>query len=298
MGRLPGPLGIMSDFPLEWLRLREPFDLAARSSELALEFAAALRRCTSRPVRLLDLASGSGASFRALAPVIAIEQCWTMTDRDDTLLDAQQAEIDRWRTASGLAGDSAQVRWQVQRQRIDLAQQLGEIDLAAYDAITTSAFLDLVSAPWLDRFAAMLSASYRPLLAALSVDGRRSWQPALPDDEEVLAAFECHQSGDKGFGPALGTTAAPVLADRLQQTGFAVRLARSDWHIGSHEARMLQPLLEDTQRAACEARPDRAHRYARWAETRRRQLAAGDLELVVGHLDLLALPARPTGMPP
>lgn len=265
----------MSGFSLDWLRQREPFDLAARDRGCAQRFAATLAQVAARPLRILDLASGSGASLRALAPVIGVDQVWTLTDNDADLVSAQAAVAPHWR---------------MQSLAIDLARDLDVLDLAAFDGVTTSAFLDLVSQAWLDRFAAKLAAAKLPLLAALSVDGRRIWHPPLPDDATVLAAFARHQSSDKGFGPALGAAAVSCLAGRLRRDGYAVSLARSDWRIGRDAVAMLRALLDETSHAACEARPDQANICSRWLDVRRVHLECGVLSLEVGHLDLLALP--------
>lgn len=292
----------MSGFSLEWLRQREPFDLAARNRDCVASFASALGRCAARPLRVLDLAAGSGASFRALAPLIGIDQHWTLTDSDAGLLAAQSVEIAHWAAAAGWSNQArpgavsgSQVHageacWIAQGRVIDLARQLDAIDFTTFDAVTTSAFLDLVSGAWLDRLARLLAEAKLPLLAMLNVDGKRLWHPALPDDAAVLAAFARHQTGDKGFGPALGLAAAPYLAQVLRNAGYEVNLARSDWHIGPDARTMLDPLLDDTVRAACEAHPDQASRFARWGAARRSQLNEGALALEVGHLDLLALP--------
>lgn len=300
----------MSGFSLAWLRQREPFDLAARDRACMERFAEVLQQSARRPLHVLDLASGSGASLRALAPVIGVDQIWTLTDNDPGLLAAQAGELAGWAEASGWTTmivpspsaridiDAGDARWIACSKRVDLDRQLDEVDFAAVDALTTSAFLDLVSQAWLDRFAEKLAASTRPLLAMLNVDGRRLWHPELPDDAEVLVAFEEHQAGDKGFGSALGPAAAPYLAGILRSSGYDVTLARSDWEVAPDARAMLGPLLDDTLRAACEARPDQVRAFARWGDARRQQLATGSLSLVVGHLDLFALPPGMAGSIP
>lgn len=280
----------MSGFSLAWLRQREPFDLAARDRGCAVRFASALGRCARRPVHVLDLASGSGASFRALAPLVGIDQRWTLTDNDVDLLAAQSEEIARWAATQGRPWVDPGSRWIAQGRVIDLARQFDALDFRAFDAVTTSAFLDLVSRAWLEAFARKLKASNLPLLAMLSVDGRRVWHPAMPGDAAVHAAFEQHQSLDKGFGAALGPAAAPCLAGLLRSSGYEVTLARSDWHIGGDAHAMLVPLLDDTLHAACEACPDQAVNFSMWATARRSLLAEGALSVDIGHLDLLALP--------
>lgn len=305
----------MSAFDAAWLALREPHDLRARDAGLADRFAAAVAAGSSRPVRILDLASGTGASLRALAPVIGVDQHWTLVDHDDGLVRRQAVEIARWAAGRRWAVDAAQgqpaadpafvvlattsrgtARWTVACHRLDLAHGLEALDPAAYDGVTTSAFLDLVSSAWLERFARVLHSAARPLLAVLSADGIRTWDPALPGDATVLAAFERHQSRDKGFGPALGAAAPHRLAELLVDAGHGVMLAPSPWRIGPDDPAMLRPLLDDTLRAAAEADPDRAERFRSWAAERTRLLDAGRMSLTVGHVDLFALP--PARTPP
>jgi hypothetical protein len=125
-------------------------------------------------------------------------------------------------------------------------------------------------------------AGRKPLLMALSVDGRLLWQPEDAQDEAVGRGFFAHQQGDKGFGPALGPDAVPCLADLLEAAGYRVFLERSDWQLDGGE--LLGATLDGIATAA--AAP------AGWSGLRRRQLAAGELRLTVGHVDLLALPTE------
>lgn len=286
-------------FALDWLRQREPFDHAARDRGCIARLVCALRLRDQRPLRLLDLASGSGAGMRALAPAIGADQFWTLTDHDPALLSAQARELTQWAAGhewssthddDGVAIDTGTSQWRALGHTIDLQQRLDDLDFTAFDAVTTSAFLDLVSRPWLERLATNLAASRRPLLAMLTVDGRRHWAPGLPDDGDMLRAFEMHQRRDKGFGSALGPEAASVLAGLLSARGYDITLARSDWRIGTKAAPMLERLIEDTLLAACEAHPDDTARFTAWAAMRRRHLAHGALSIEIGHLDLLALP--------
>ena len=76
----------MNGFDAQWLRQRAPYDAAARSPRLAADFVSALGPRTSAPLRLLDLAAGTGANFRALAPQIAHDQDWLLVDHDAIVL--------------------------------------------------------------------------------------------------------------------------------------------------------------------------------------------------------------------
>src|SRR5690349_7398499 len=85
----------MSGFSPDWLRLREPFDAAARTQSLAHGFVDAITR-PGRPVRIIDLGAGSGANFRVLAPLLCGDQDWLLVDHDALLLTVAIAEISRW----------------------------------------------------------------------------------------------------------------------------------------------------------------------------------------------------------
>jgi hypothetical protein len=241
----------VSGFTRDWLALRAATDARARSLALVRDFAAAL----PENAHLADLGAGDGANRRFLAPHLPASTRWTLVDNDVALLD-------------GIAD----------ARRLDLATELEAIGDA--DAATCSALLDLVSADWLERFVRWLGG--RPLLAALSVDGRVRFVPEDAEDGIVLAAFAADQRRDKGFGPALGATAAAHLPTLLRGAGYRVAIARSDWKLGPHDAGMLHAMIDGfaARAPACPA----------WAARRRAAAKAGELRLLVGHVDLLALP--------
>lgn len=280
----------MSDFPAGWLTTREPYDHTARSAELADRFAAALG---ARP-HLFDLGCGTGSNLRYLAPRIAGPHHWHCVDHDPALLSAAQGALSGWARERG---------WAIERvgQDMVLGRPAGEIvtsfalgdlarDVFGGDAevagLTGSALLDLTSAAWLDSLAGACRG--RPLLMALSFDGRLAFEPPALEDEEVRRRFVAHQRSDKGFGPALGPGAAVYLAERLAARGCAVSLEPSDWQLGASEQALLRATLEGMIEAVREIASDECLR--RWAAWRRAQVASGDLRLTVGHVDLLALP--------
>ncbi len=289
----------MSGFSLEWLRLRAPVDRAARDLGLARRFAAALRRPADRPLRLVDLGTGTGANARALAPLIGGDQDWLLVDDDAVLLGFCAAEQIAWAAREAWsvekAGDAVLIRaggarWRFAARRLDLRHGPALALADAPDGLAFSALADLVSAAWIDALAKALERRRVPLLSALAVDGRRQWQPADATDTVLYEAFARHQQRDKGFGPPLAGAATVYLGARLAAAGYAVSTAASDWRVGSDHRALLAAVIEAERRAASEARPERAPDFASWAERRRAALAAGTLSLTIGHRDLLALP--------
>jgi SAM-dependent methyltransferase len=280
----------VSGFAGSWLSLREPYDHAARSVELAGRFAMAVGKAP----HLLDLGCGTGSNLRYLAPRIAGPQRWLCVDYDPALLEVARTALRDWSNGQGwptcgegdcltLARPGGEIR--VGFTARDLACG-GFPDLEGVWGLSASALLDLTSAAWLDEFAARWRGT--PLLMALSFDGRLLFQPAAPEDAEVCRRFIAHQRTDKGFGPALGPDAAAHLAGRLAAAGCAVRLEAADWQLGPDDGALLRATLTGILGAAREIAQEACLEH--WARLRARQLAAGELRLTVGHLDLLALP--------
>lgn len=275
-----------SHFTADWLQLREPIDHRSRASTLEARLLPALPS-TDR-LSVLDLGSGCGSNLRHLAPVIGGPQHWTLLDHDPRLLDQAL------RTRPDLAALSLDTRC------LDLAEPAG-LGLARPDLVTASAWLDLVSAEWIDQFALQLRAWKSPVLIVLSVDGRRGFVDGTgsdrddKDDDAMRRAFNQHQRQPKGLGasPALGPDAVQAMAERLS-SDFHVELAASDWLLpaGSHDAQGLGlELLDGWAEAVAESKEAaKSPALSAWKAERRRAIERGQLGLRVGHQDLLALP--------
>ena len=282
----------MSGFDPAWLALREPYDHVARSGGLADRFAAAV----GASPYLIDLGCGTGSNLRYLMPRISGPHHWLGVDHDPELLNAARAALRVWGDAWGWPHSDAGDELLLARSdgAIGIAFACGDLAHGGLpkgappsDGLTASALLDLTSAAWLETFAARCSGM--PLLLALSFDGRLAFEPAAPEDGEIRERFVAHQRRDKGFGPALGPDAASHLAEVLAARGCDVTIEPADWHLGPDDRPLLQVTFEGIVRAAREIANDAA--LERWGTLRWRQLAAGDLRLTIGHLDLLALPA-------
>lgn len=289
----------MTSFDMNWLALREPLDQAARSKELAVHFVAALNSFTE-PV-IMDIAGGTAANFRILAPQIARNQHWQLLDHDPTLIQQSFTAVIEW--AHGRGWDARRIsekslivyaplgQWRLSTEQIDIATSVELLSFDRVDAVVTSAFLDLVSNDWLQRFSKRLSAVRRPFFATLTVDGRRLWSPVHPDDDWIEELFRLHQSNDKGFGKSLGIGATVSAAHALEEADFHVQVQSSDWLVACPQyEKLLVKLLSDAIEVAIEAKPREAPRIQDWYRVRQSQIERRELFYTVGHLDLLALP--------
>lgn len=262
-------------FSADWLALRAPADAAARDDALA---AAAIAHAMARageaggPVEITDLGAGTGATVRALAPLVSQPVHFKLVDADAALLDTAQREL------AGREG------CRITTLTADLvatpAPWRGRPHL-----VTASAFFDLVSARWIDAFCERLAADRLALYAALTFDGALRIDPPHPEDGAMVEAFHAHQHGDKGFGPAAGPDAASDLAQALEARGYSVATADSPWRLAApRDGALIAELLDGWANAAREIRPDPAPIDA-W-----RAAHASARTVLVGHTDLFAAP--------
>ncbi|MBT9466174.1 class I SAM-dependent methyltransferase [Hydrogenophaga sp.] len=293
-------------FSADWLQQREPFDAAARGAaaeHLQLQSRlAALHPSETTPWRVIDLACGTGANLRWLAPRLGGAQQWLVVDHDAALLHCWP---ERLAAAGGAPVGSHSALEQplcftgpgfdasIARQQLDLMTGLETLPWHAADLVTASALLDLVGTEWLHRLVAACAASRVALLMSLNVDGRHVWTPEDPMDATVGRLFGEHQRRDKGLGPALGSGAVAALQGALESAGYRVFSAASDWWVDgaeSPQARSLQRTLIDGMAVAA-SEQSRASAPSVRAWRRRRRAMASEAHLRVGHLDLLALPS-------
>jgi SAM-dependent methyltransferase len=265
----------MSGFSAEWLSLREPHDLAARNAKVLDTVTGAFLHHSS--VAVLDLACGTGSTLRAMQAHLPPRQSWRLVDNDLGLL-----------AHAGTLGSPP--RLIVDTRPIDLVRDLELALEGPLDLVTTSALLDLVSAEWLDRLVIEAAARQLPVYAALSYDGRASIEPSGRFDREILAGFDRHQRTDKGFGLALGPSAAARAIERFEHFGYDTVQGRSDWVLGPEDRKIQDALFMGWAAAAASMTSLSTNDIACWLATRRVALAEGRSRLHVGHVDIYARP--------
>ncbi len=150
-----------------------------------------------------------------------------------------------------------------------------------------------VSAEWLERFAVEVAAHRLPVYAALTYDGRAVLEPADAFDDAVIAAVNRHQRRDKGFGPALGPTAAVAAIARFERVRYAVVEGASDWVFAPHDHKIQKDVLAGWASAAREFGELPLGDIVAWLTRRSDLIAAGRSTMRIGHMDLFA---RPIGL--
>jgi len=266
-----------------WLDLREPADAAARSGELADR----LRRHLPKvgPWVIHDLACGTGAMGRWLAPLLPGPQLWVLHDRDADLLEVAAADL------PGPAADGSPVAVETSLSDITL---LEADELFGATLVTASALLDLLTEDELVGLVELLAAVGPPALLTLSVTGRVRLAPRDPLDARVVAAFNAHQRRTTWSGRLLGPDAVARAVDEFRRRGAEVVVRPSLWRLGPGEAELAAEWFSGWLGAACEQDAALAAEAGAYERTRLAEASAGQLAVTVDHADLLVLPGGST----
>lgn len=271
-------------FTPHWLALREDADAAARAAELLgplREHLAAVPRGAG-PLVVRDLGCGTGAMGRWLVGRLPGPQHWILHDHDPGLLALAAASL------TGLTAGGGPVT--AETHEGDLTR-LATGDLAGTSLVTASALLDLLTADEVDALAATCTAAGVPVLFGLSVVGEVELGPADPLDGEIAAAFDAHQRRRAGGRALLGPDALGAATRAFTRYGAAVTTRPSPWRLGADRSALAAAWLRGWVGAAVEQEPGLAAAAQAYLRRRLEECAAGRLTAVVGHGDLLALPA-------
>lgn len=276
----------MSGFEADWLALREPVDHASRHIGLAARVREHFAERSSLVV--VDLGCGTGSNLRALALSLPLRQRWHLIDGDPVLLNAARRHLGDWADSAKATPSGIELRKDAHRIEVSfecanlMIRDLEFADVGA-ELVTAAALFDLVSKDWLERLVAGAARRRVPLYSVLTYDGIARWEPENPLDARVVAAFNRHQRTDKGFGPALGPTAAKTFAQLLSQHGYSAVSGDSLWELGERDAALIARLAKGFAQAATEIEPEARHMFARWALMR-----TDATQVTIGHRDVFA----------
>jgi hypothetical protein len=263
----------MSAFSAEWLALREPYDARARNPSVLDAVAAAAASHTS--ISVVDLGCVTGATFRTISSRLPSRQNWRLVDNDLSLL------------ARAIPSQPAAGK-NIVTVPIDIARDIEAALDGFVDLVTVSALLDLVSGAWLDRFATEAAVRGLPVYAALSYDGQVTFEPHDAFDAAMSEVLNRHQRGDKGFGRALGPSAAATAIARFEALRYAVVHGPSDWLFGPGDGKIQFEFVAGWAAAARGELP--LADIIGWLGRRRDHIASGRSSIRAGHVDFFARP--------
>jgi SAM-dependent methyltransferase len=281
----------VNGFSAEWLDLREPADHRGRNRYVL----AALRAhfAERETVTVVDLGCGTGSNLRAAAPHLPRQQQWLLVDHDPALLALARDRLTAWADAAERQGESLRMSRQgrelvVAFRQADLAADLERVLEAPADLVTAAALFDLVSDAWIERFVRAVARQSAVAYTPLNYDGVEIWSPTHPADADILAAFNTHQTSDKGFGPSLGPAATEALTRAFRARGYEVKTGDSPTPFdGDRDAGVIRDIVACVVQAARDSGRVAETDIAGWQAAR-----ASGASCTIGHIDLLALPGR------
>ena len=291
----------MGDFAADWLALREPADVPARSLRLAQSVATVV--AGEDELHALDLGTGTGSNVRFLAEHLQARQRWLLVDDDSELLAEALVRMPSWgaqrgyaasRTAGGLLLHSERISYHIETRCMDLALLNNPTIFAGRALVTASALCDLVSIEWLRALAVACREGGAAVLFALTYDGRIRCSPEEPEDDTIRDLVNKHQRTHKGFGTSAGPDAVKWTEHCFVELGYQVQREPSDWILSSASRELQRQVIDGWRAAAAAMAPAQARQIQGWRDRRLAHIAADRSQLLVGHQDLVAwLPKVP-----
>lgn len=284
---MPTPTVAHGRASADWLALREPADAAARSVRLVDDLLPLLRpddRGDTPALGVHDLGSGTGSQRRWLAPRLPWPQRWVEHDRDAALVTTAASR------EMGPVVEVSPCTCELAELTAEHLTPPGQPPPGQTPAglVTASALLDVLTPPAVDRLVAAAAQLGVPLLMTLSVVGRVRLAPSDALDDAVLAAFNDHQRRVTPAGRLLGPDAVAYATERLIESGATVRTAPSPWRLGGSATVLTKAWFTGWLDAAVEQQPTLAQHATDYRSRRLAEIAAGRLEVIVDHTDLLA----------
>jgi SAM-dependent methyltransferase len=278
-------------FSPEWLALREPADHASVNGGLRDTLRA--RFAARELVRVVDLGCGAGSNLRGTWRALGTRQHWTLVDYDPKLLAAAKARLSAFGKGKpsgdgGLFLSLPGASIEVTLRQADLSRgDLGPI-IDGADLVTAAALFDLASMKLIDTLADAIAARKQTFYTVLTYDGIASWLPRHPADAAMREAFNAHQRGDKGFGPAAGPGATDALDKAFARHNYIVTRGKSPWILDRRFLQLRRELDQGFAGAVRETGKVAAADIDSWLAQR---LASDEAVTIIGHEDLLAVPA-------
>ncbi|MGL4241951.1 MAG: SAM-dependent methyltransferase, partial [Beijerinckiaceae bacterium] len=244
-------------------------------------------------IRVVDLGCGAGSNLRGTFAALGREQRWTLVDYDRGLLDAARGRLSTW--ADDCRPDGKGLDLQKDGRRIAVGFREADLSRGAFgdviagaDLVTAAALFDLASIATIEQLADAVTRNNQAFYTVLTYDGHTRWTPAHPSDDAIRAAFNAHQKTDKGFGAAAGPGGTTALARAFYARGYRVIRGTSPWVVDARYGALRDELDKGFSAAAVDSgMVDRATANG-WLG---RRLGLPDAVSVIGHEDLLALPA-------
>ena len=238
---------------------------------------------------VLDLHAGTGATLRALAPLLAPDQAWTLYARDAGEEALARDHLTRWDPAARVTEDGLFI--DRQGQKIAVRFKLHDVVVAGGKLAEPPPSLvviddDLMRYPAvvIRKLVAILADRRSVMHARLVYDGRLRLMPHHAADGAFTGALHRRFMRDTGHGEAMGPQAANELSEQLRLSDYSVIEGPSHLHLRAAEV----PLIRAVQKELAEAQRIVAKGHDAMIDA---WLARPRATLEISQTDLVGLPA-------
>jgi hypothetical protein len=203
---------------------------------------------------ILDLHAGTGATLRALAPLLAPDQAWTLYARDAAEEALARDHLTRWAPAARVTEDGLFIDRQGQKIAVrfklhDVVAAGGKLAEPPPSLVVIDDDLMRYPAAVIRMLVAVLADRRSVMHARLIYDGRLKLMPHHAADGAFTAALHRRFMRDSGHGEAMGPQAANELSEQLRLSEYSVIEGPSHMHLRAAEA----PLIRAVQTELAEA---------------------------------------------
>ncbi len=241
-----------------------------------------------KSIEVVDLRAGIGANVRALAPLLPLDQTWTLLARDAAEADAARDHLTRWAPAYKTDGNILKLARESLRLDIefvvaDVVRDLSAAFKKTPALVTVSGDAVRYPAAIIRKLAAATAGRKAIFYANLVYDGRLRFSPHHAADSAITAAYHRTLMRDDGAGPGTGPLAASELSEQFRHCDYTVIEGPSPVWLRAPEA----PLMRLIQNQMAEAQRIVAKGHDKMIDT---WLARPRSALEISQTDLLALP--------
>ncbi|MBA4131294.1 MAG: hypothetical protein C0519_07695 [Hyphomicrobium sp.] len=232
--------------------LKEAADKRSKNSDVSDAVSGWFEGRTS--IDVLDLHAGTGATLRALAPLLAPDQAWTLYARDAAEEALARDHLTRWAPAARATEDGLFIERQGQKIAVrfklhDVVAAGGKLAEPPPSLVVIDDDLMRYPAAVIRMLVAVLADRRSVMHARLIYDGRLKLMPHHAADGAFTAALHRRFMRDSGHGEAMGPQAANELSEQLRLSEYSVIEGPSHMHLRAAEA----PLIRAVQKELAEA---------------------------------------------
>ncbi|MFM7083914.1 MAG: hypothetical protein ACKOW3_02760 [Hyphomicrobium sp.] len=239
-------------------------------------------------LNIMDLKAGIGANIRALAPILPLDQNWTLCVQNKNEMNIVVDYLTRWAPAF----TEKNGEYFLERQGLKLGLKFhslsseaeqSSLSFESHNLIVMDGHLNHLTPQNIRKLVQKTAQQNAAFLARLVFDGRIKFFPPQPPDNPFTAAYNRRLMKDIGFGLPAGHLAIEHLSEQFRLCGYTLIEGKSPLHLHEKDQSLMSALLKQLAQSQREIAKGHDKMIDMWLARSRRHME-------VGQNDLLALP--------